>query len=210
MTSKVSSPRLGRPPVMSTQERIKIIFDAAERLFGERGYERVTMADIAAEAGMSKKSLYVCFTDKRALLTALVSASDIWANAIEKADGEDPVQLLAMRLKLVADHVLSERHIRLCRVAISENAGLGVASGIFYEMAFMAGRQSLIEAVRQIPASQRGAKLPDDQLADVLFGGTLGRCLLEALVTGKQADLAEAHQLVDQLVQALFLSEASP
>ncbi|CAM5450049.1 hypothetical protein ECAE60S_02744 [Eoetvoesiella caeni] len=39
------------------------VYNAAEQLFGDRGYEKVTMAEIAAQAGMSKKTLYVHFAD---------------------------------------------------------------------------------------------------------------------------------------------------
>src|SRR3546814_10358908 len=58
--------RTGRPLAMPAEERKKEVYVAAEKLFGERGYEKVTMTEIAAQAGMSKKTLYVYFADKEA------------------------------------------------------------------------------------------------------------------------------------------------
>lgn len=51
----------------SKQTKEKII-QAAISLFQERGYEKTTSNDIAAEAGVSVGSFYVYFTDKRQLL----------------------------------------------------------------------------------------------------------------------------------------------
>lgn len=48
-----------------------MIIAAAERLFGERGYEAVTIREIAKEAGCSHTTIYIYFQDKEALLHAL-------------------------------------------------------------------------------------------------------------------------------------------
>lgn len=44
------------------------VFDAAMRLFLERGYARVSLADIAAEVGLKRNSLYRYFPDKAHIL----------------------------------------------------------------------------------------------------------------------------------------------
>src|SRR5829696_2892506 len=54
----------------SKQTREKII-QAAIQLFQQRGYEKTTSNDIAAEAGVSVGSFYVYFTDKRQLLLTI-------------------------------------------------------------------------------------------------------------------------------------------
>ncbi len=50
------------------------IDEAAWTLFTQRGYTQVTMDDIAAELGMSKKTLYTAIPGKEALLHRLVQA----------------------------------------------------------------------------------------------------------------------------------------
>ena len=54
----------------SKQTKEKIV-QAAIKLFEERGYEKTTSNDIAAEAGVSVGSFYVYFTDKRQLLLTI-------------------------------------------------------------------------------------------------------------------------------------------
>ena len=208
MTEKTESVRKGRPPAMPAHERIQVIFEAAERLFGAHGYERVTMAEIAAEAGMSKRTLYVCFTDKQALLTSLVASSCIWEDGALVAGSGDPVALLAARLRVIAKHVLSARHIRLCRLAIGESMGVEGLGKTFYDMAFMASRQSLIESVCAISSGRRRVRLPDPIMADVLFGASAGHPLFEALVAGKTPQLPDVYVAIEQVVDALFVVDA--
>lgn len=52
--------------------RRKRILDAAERCFARSGFQRTTMNDIAAEAGMSPGNLYRYFDSKDAIVGALV------------------------------------------------------------------------------------------------------------------------------------------
>lgn len=193
---------------MPAQERIQAIFDAAERLFGAQGYERVTMADIAAGAGMSKRTLYVCFADKQALLTSLVASSCIWEDGALDAGPGDPVALLVARLRVIARHVLSARHIRLCRLAIGETLSVQGLGKTFYEMAFVASRQSLIDAAGGIAPNRRRVHLPDPVMADVLFGASAGHPLFEALVAGKAPQLSSVYAAIDTVVAALFVMPA--
>lgn len=48
------------------------IIMAARRYYLSHGFRRVTMDDLAEELGMSKKTLYACFTSKAALLKAVL------------------------------------------------------------------------------------------------------------------------------------------
>jgi AcrR family transcriptional regulator len=52
-------------------ERKQQIFEAAVACFGRQGYHLTTMNDIAAEAGLSKGSLYWYFDSKKALFIGL-------------------------------------------------------------------------------------------------------------------------------------------
>lgn len=53
-------------------ERRALIVEAAGRLFGERGYERTRLDEIAAAAGVTKPIVYRHFDSKRALYLALL------------------------------------------------------------------------------------------------------------------------------------------
>lgn len=59
-----------RPVTVSTDGLSKIIA-TAEKLFSEKGYDRVSMREIAETAGISKGLIYYHFKDKEALYTEL-------------------------------------------------------------------------------------------------------------------------------------------
>ena len=56
----------------NTIETKGLILDAAKKQFSVLGFSKVTMEEIAAEAGMGKASLYYYFTDKDSLFQAVV------------------------------------------------------------------------------------------------------------------------------------------
>ncbi|WP_027803710.1 TetR/AcrR family transcriptional regulator, partial [Paraburkholderia dilworthii] len=67
-----SSPesRVGRPKDAAKHTSI---VEAATRLFSGQRYDTVTMEAVAAEAGVSKMTVYSHFSDKEALFEAVVS-----------------------------------------------------------------------------------------------------------------------------------------
>ena len=81
----------------SKQTKEKII-QAAIQLFQDRGYEKTTSNDIAAEAGVSVGSFYVYFTDKRQLLLTIFDrlADELFKNIF---DGMRPEHLFDSELR---------------------------------------------------------------------------------------------------------------
>lgn len=62
-------PRISADTVAEHVERQEAaVFEAALRLFLERGYAAVSLADIAAEVGLARNSLYRYFPDKAHIL----------------------------------------------------------------------------------------------------------------------------------------------
>jgi AcrR family transcriptional regulator len=58
----------------SSEQTMKRILEAAYKLFRRRGYGRVTMDDIAAEARLTKRTLYHHFESKDQLLADVLAA----------------------------------------------------------------------------------------------------------------------------------------
>ncbi len=196
--------KLGRPVVMSAEDRRKEIFVIAEKLFGDKGFEHVTMAEIASEVGMSKKTLYVHFADKRALLKSLVVSSYIWAEGAFDDPALNSIQSLKCHLKVVAEHVLSERHIKLCRLAIAERVEIDGLTETFYEMGISTSRNHLIEAIKKIDSECFIVNLEPEILADMLFGATIGKPFIDLLLVGRCVDLNKVFGLIDASIDALF------
>jgi AcrR family transcriptional regulator len=205
--------RTGRPLAMSMEKRKALVFAAAENLFGERGYEKVTMVEIANAAGMSKRTLYTLFTDKIDLLRELIGSSYIWPEGAFETEGADPVDALGLRLRVMIDHVLSPRHIALCRLAISEyptNQGL---ADEFMAMGIGRSREQLIQSIKNIPPERRVLDLQPAIIAGMLYGATCGLRLTSALLIGSKPNLREAYKVVNTIIAATFhasLNNAEP
>ncbi len=77
----MNAPR-GRPPrkAEAVEHQRAALLGAAERLFAARGYEGVSMRNVAREAGCSAAALYRLFPHKRALLRT------IWEDALASLD----------------------------------------------------------------------------------------------------------------------------
>ncbi len=60
------------------------VLAAALTLFGRHGFQRTSMADVAREAGIARGTLYLRFSDKRALFEAL--AASLVDEALARAD----------------------------------------------------------------------------------------------------------------------------
>lgn len=197
--------KLGRPIVMTADERRREIFNCAEKLFGEKGFEHVTMSEIAASAGMSKKTLYVHFSDKRELLKSLVASSYIWSEHAFSQESLDPVLALTQCLKMIANHVLSERHIKLCRLAIAEQVGIDGLAGTFYEMGISTSRNHLIKMISNIPKKHVVLKLSNESIADMLFGGSIAKSFIDALFAQQSIKMDEIYHQIELSIEALFI-----
>ena len=95
MTNLVMSP--SAPPLVGHRDRI---LDAAERLLGRFGYRKMTVEDIAAEAGIGKGTVYLSFPSKQEVVLSTVDRIvDRVCAAMEEAAARDasaPDRLRAM------------------------------------------------------------------------------------------------------------------
>ncbi len=198
--------KLGRPLAMPAEDRRKEILNVAEKLFGEMGFDQVTMAQIATEVGMSKKTLYVYFVDKKQLLNELIQSSYI-GNEFLIEENIDDVIHLKHQLYRVAEHVLSDRHIRLCRLAISESVGNEDLSRTFYEMVVNHSRNHLIQTIKKIPKARMTLHLEPEILVDMMFGSGIGISLFSVLFTHQKIDLDHIYQKIDRLIEGMFNPE---
>jgi AcrR family transcriptional regulator len=87
-------------------QRADVIVEAAGRLFFAPGFARVSMDDLARRLGMSKKTIYRHFPDKRTLLTAVLDRQFAAVERTLPAAAEDvhgqPFDLQVQRFLIAA------------------------------------------------------------------------------------------------------------
>ena len=98
MVSTSKSPRRRRPTQARGAERQAALLEAAAHLFGEKGFEAVTMTAIAQKAGASFGALYDYFPDKVSIARAVFAmytqeVDALWSGFLREEATASPAQV---------------------------------------------------------------------------------------------------------------------
>lgn len=90
---------------MSGQQRREQLLDVGRRLFADKGFEAVSVEEIAAKAGVSKPVVYEHFGGKEGLYAVLVDREtayllDSMIRALDTSEGQVPARVLLERAGL--------------------------------------------------------------------------------------------------------------
>jgi TetR/AcrR family transcriptional repressor of mexJK operon len=134
------------------------ILEAAQRLFMRNGYDGSSMDAIAAEAGVSKLTVYSHFTDKETLFSFAVKSKclqQVPELLFDLAEGVPIDQVLLNIGRSFHQLINSDESIELHRVLISHGAQDGKLSQMFFD----AGPQRLINEMEQLLIKANAAGL---------------------------------------------------
>lgn len=125
-TRRYASERRAR----SAEETRKAILDAATFLFGRKGIDKVTIADIGERAGVAASTVYAVYKSKDGILRALMQRSLFGASFQAArnllADVTDPVELIALTPRVARAIYASESSdLGLLRSASGFSPALG-------------------------------------------------------------------------------------
>ncbi|HIP52390.1 MAG TPA: TetR/AcrR family transcriptional regulator [Chromatiales bacterium] len=117
------------------------IYEVAERLFADKGFDAVSISDIALQAGVSKANVFHHFKSKEGLyLAVLKSACEKSARALDEVEGlskDDPKRRLeaffARHLQLLLDHPRATRLIQRELLEGGSGRGRRLAEEVFSE-----------------------------------------------------------------------------
>lgn len=186
----------GRPKDLAKR---KAILEAAKTLFLSNGYDGSSMDAIAAEAGVSKLTVYSHFTDKEKLFAAAVQSKceEQLPELLFELNDEVPVAQLLLNIGRGFNELINSREsVELHRVMVSLAAQDSKLSRMFYEAGPQRVLHGMEELLRQADQSSK-LRVPDplsaaDQFFCLIKGGANFRLLIgcgEAL----QGAEAEAH-----------------
>jgi AcrR family transcriptional regulator len=121
----IQRPRAGRPTREQAEARHEELLDRALDHFLDKGFEQATIEAIAADVGMTKRTVYARYADKASLFRAAVhraierySIPEVRIRATEVEDLEQTLINIAM---LRIDLVASPRGLKLQRIIQTES-----------------------------------------------------------------------------------------
>jgi AcrR family transcriptional regulator len=139
-----------------------LIFECAERVFAEAGYAESSMQDLAAEAGISLKTLYATFPGKQDIYDAILAERAVGLLAAIGRVHETPggaLERLAAGIRGIVAYLVE--HERFFRILLQEGQAWGLdPRGEEARATWQAG----LEAVRGVLAEgiESGELLPGD------------------------------------------------
>ncbi len=180
--------RRGRPRDTSADKRIR---RAAEELLLERGYDKMTVDDVAERAGVGKATVYRRYATKEAM--ALAAMYELFAIDLPAPDTGSLREDLTQMYQDTLDFVTSPPGQAFVRLAVSESCRdprIAEAYRAMLNRRLDGGRVVFERAIA------RGELRPDVDL-DVLGEWLLGLIVLRSVVRGQNLGPADVPGLLD-------------
>jgi AcrR family transcriptional regulator len=174
------------------------ILAAALDLFGDRGYNEVTLADILRHAGVSKGAFYYYFRDRRDVVAEL--QRDLWTRLrTEAATAYDPQADAITNIKSTFHRFFSSlRNLEEARFFLREawnSPDVDVAARALHEEWTGQTARFLKRAIRD----GQVLKVDADVLAAALIGA-FSETTLVVLTTGK---VDQANEVLDRMIESV-------
>ena len=182
-------------PARLTDRKRAAILDAAVAEFRQSGYETTSMDRIAAQAGVSKRTVYNHFPSKEALFAQILE--QLWERSVEGLDlayrGDLPLraqllELVKQKLRLLHD----ANFVDLARVAIA--AGIHSPERAQDMVSRMGGREEGLTTWIRAAAADGRLKTKDPLFASMQMQGLVKGFAFWPQVTLGQPLLTPAQQ----------------
>ena len=196
-----------------------LIMAAAAQAFLEHGYPGTSVDDIAAAAGVSKRTVYNVFDDKEQLFRAIIGEAIATAErfsaqlAATTAEATDAGAALTTLARELAAFLLSGRVVPLRRLLIGEARRFPEFAVEYYDRA--PGRVMSAVAVALRAFDERGqlrvddAELAAEHFAFLAIGPSLDRALFDVAGDTDAATAARAVQRAEHGAAAFLRAYAA-
>jgi len=142
-------PRWQRRPESRPEE----ILDAAQRAFGEFGYARTKLEDVARLAGVCKGTLYLYFESKEFLFRAMVRAKVVTALAEAEAFARSypgpAEELLRHLVTRMYQRLRQEPMVRITRLVQAELGNFPELAQFYFEEVILRARRLIEQILRR-------------------------------------------------------------
>ena len=181
--------------------REEAILDAVNRLLSEKGFDLMTMDDVADSVGVAKGSLYKHFSSKEKLAAAVMTR--LLGQTIDVLDGMPGDWRAAKRLEEILRWSLQHRmrggvpHLPSTRGALQRALMLNLE---YLSLAFKVNKRfyALVEEAKR--DEDISGKVPDDVIVYTLYARSCDPTIDYLRRDGKLSD----EQIVEAMVEATF------
>jgi TetR/AcrR family transcriptional regulator, mexJK operon transcriptional repressor len=189
------------------------VVEAARALFLRKGYASTTMEEIAAAAGLTKRTLYNNYPDKEALFTQIVTETMAYAEAFARGlHGEFTAAVTAKNLHTTLDDlarrlalgIMRPEVIALRRLLIGEAREFPAFGATYFERAPGQVLDALASGFKQWGkrgllhvADMAEARLAAAQFAYLIVGEPLDRAMLVGTVPSREHVIECAREGVE-------------
>lgn len=181
------------------------ILQGAMQVFLRSGFAGTSMDRVAAEAGVSKQTIYSHFRDKEGLFKALIEQATIDRFATFFGSGQfegSPAVLLRQLAETYFTKVANEpNYVALLRIIISESERFPALAKLYNNCVVERGRQLLSEYLR----SQTELAIADPEaVAQIFFGSLVSFVIAQEMLYGKEFQGLTYDRLIDSLMNLLL------
>lgn len=195
------------PPVYTPKQ--EAILQGAVRVFLRAGYAGTSMDQVAAEAGVSKQTIYSHFQDKEGLFKALMERMTIRrfqvAFQTTTLQGE-PAVLLRQFAETYLNKIADEEYIALFRLIFAESVRFPELAKLYGRTVIQQGRQLISDYFRRHP--ELGFSDPES-IAQIFVGSLVSYVVAQEIFYGKESIPLSRERLIDNLL-SLMLRECQP
>lgn len=190
----------------------RAIVEAAAQVFLTAGYGAASMDAIAAEAAVSKQTVYSHFGAKDALFAAIVESKcdDLMAPiGLPEAPGDDPARVLGDLARRFVAAVFAEPNMALFRVVIAECGRFPELALAFYHAGPVAAVDNLAGYLGELDRKGVLATRDAKATARLFFAMLRGDIYIRRLLGLRpEPTAAEKEALVEQAVTAFLAAHA--
>jgi AcrR family transcriptional regulator len=178
----------------------EVILQGAVRLFLRSGYAGTSMDRVAAEAGVSKQTIYSHFQDKEGLFQALMERMTIRRFQavfhMARLHGE-PAVLLRQFAEAYLNKIVDDEYVSLLRLILAESTRFPHLAKLYSRTVIQQGRQLVADYFRDHP--ELGFKDPE-AIAQIFVGSLVAYVIAQEIFYGKETVPLSRDRLIDSLM----------
>lgn len=182
------------------------ILQGAMRIFLHHGYATTSMDRIAAEAGVSKQTIYSHFQDKEGLFRALIERVTIrrlqaeYQSESELFQGK-PVAVLSKLANSILHRMDDPEYIAFIRLVIAESGRFPELAQLYSNTVVQYGYHNLSAYFQSHPE----LNIPDPEATTRIFMGTIVAFMLsQEILQGKHTMPMEKERLIKSLIRCIL------